>query len=260
MASPSSRSGRLSWLAIGLMTGPAARSSGPTSFSPCLNLFGIWRWLGRQARIEEGATAAAEASEQRSGRSAVSGVAAAQGADRGSARASCSAPASTRWPAAAAAGSHYVVVSEGGIAGVGETLRRLPWSSARCRCRQARSRARRQLRRGSRRSRRTQWPVALIVTAELAPHGLRLAQRPAPPPLSGRAQPRAGAPHDVPRDCRRPPRPSFAQILRSHVGRAASAGLDRRRDEPRRGRRLPSRVGRTRRHSRARLPIAFTAC
>jgi hypothetical protein len=25
---------------------------------------------------------------------------------------------------------HYVVASEGGIAGVGETLRRLPWSSA----------------------------------------------------------------------------------------------------------------------------------
>jgi hypothetical protein len=25
---------------------------------------------------------------------------------------------------------HYVVVSKGGVAGVGETLRRLPWSSA----------------------------------------------------------------------------------------------------------------------------------
>ena len=40
-----------------------------------LNLFGIWRWLGRQAKVEEGARAAAEASEQPR-RSAVPGGAA----------------------------------------------------------------------------------------------------------------------------------------------------------------------------------------
>ena len=28
-----------------------------------LNIFGIWRWLGRQSRVEEGARTAAQASE-----------------------------------------------------------------------------------------------------------------------------------------------------------------------------------------------------
>ena len=59
----------------------------------------------------------------------------------------------------------------------------------------------RPLRRACERSTKDQWPVKpLIVTAELGACRFRLAQRPAAPAFSGRAQPLAGASHDVPCD------------------------------------------------------------
>jgi hypothetical protein len=93
-----------------------------------LNIFGVWRWLGRQAKVEEGARTAAQASEH--------------------------VPSETLFPVSmltkapvlvsgheigrcvdAMAGCEsgrlsYVVVSAGGVAGVGEILRRMPWSAA----------------------------------------------------------------------------------------------------------------------------------
>ena len=94
-----------------------------------LNLFGVWRWLGRQSRIEEGAHAAAEASEGRAGESLfpVSLMMRAKIEDRaGNELGTCV-------DAMAGCDSgriRYVVVSEGGVAGVGETLRRLDWNDA----------------------------------------------------------------------------------------------------------------------------------
>ena len=94
-----------------------------------LNLFGVWRWLGRQSRIEEGGMAAAEASEGAAGESLfpVSLMMKARiddpdGTELGTcvdAMAGCD-----------SGRIRYVVVSEGGLAGVGETLRRLPWPDA----------------------------------------------------------------------------------------------------------------------------------
>ena len=91
-----------------------------------LNLFGVWRWLGRQRRIEEGGETAAEASKGRAGENlfpvsilAKAPVMSSEGKELGKtvdAMAGCS---SGRLA--------YVVVSEGGVAGVGEKLRRLPW-------------------------------------------------------------------------------------------------------------------------------------
>src|SRR5215213_10196089 len=58
--------GSLSWMANGLMTGQTALTWTNVVLTG-LNIFGIWRWLGRQARIEEGAASAAQASEHARG-------------------------------------------------------------------------------------------------------------------------------------------------------------------------------------------------
>jgi len=121
--------GSLSWLALGLMTGQQPLVWTNTVLTG-LNLFGVWRWLGRQARIEEGASAAAEASEATPGEPLfpVSLLLKAPIEDsRGT-------PFGTCVDAMAGCSSgriRYVVASEGGVAGVGERLCRLPWDSAR---------------------------------------------------------------------------------------------------------------------------------
>jgi membrane protein implicated in regulation of membrane protease activity len=119
--------GSLAWLAAGLMTGQPALTWTNIVLS-VLNIFGIWRWLGRQAKVEEGARTAAEASEDMPGETLfpVSLLLRAPMSFRGlqvgqciDAMAGCS-----------SGRLRYVVVSQGGVAGVGETLRRLPWSGA----------------------------------------------------------------------------------------------------------------------------------
>jgi hypothetical protein len=120
--------GSLAWLATGVMTHQPALMWTNIVLT-LLNAFGIWRWLGRQSKVEEGARAASHASEFTPGealfpvsllaRAPVTGG----GAELGrcvDAMAGCS-----------SGRLDYLVVSEGGVAGVGETLRRLPWSTAR---------------------------------------------------------------------------------------------------------------------------------
>lgn len=119
--------GSLAWLATGLITGQPALTWTNVVLT-ALNIFGIWRWLGRQAKVEEGARAAVKASEDMPGETLfpvsllarapvrVGGLQVGQCID---AMAGCS-----------SGRLHYVVVSQGGVAGVGETLRRLPWSAA----------------------------------------------------------------------------------------------------------------------------------
>ena len=45
--------GSLAWLALGITTGQA-NLLWQNIMLTALNLFGIWRWLGRQAKIEDG--------------------------------------------------------------------------------------------------------------------------------------------------------------------------------------------------------------
>ena len=118
--------GSIAWLAVGLTTGQPALvwTNGVLTF---LNLFGVWRWLGRQARIEEGADAGARDSHSVPGQDLFplslltrAPVQSSGGGDLGrsvDAMAGCS-----------TGRIEYLVVSEGGVAGLGETLRRLPWS------------------------------------------------------------------------------------------------------------------------------------
>ncbi|MGZ2411390.1 hypothetical protein ACUXST_000787 [Sphingomonas sp. F9_3S_D5_B_2] len=119
--------GALCWIASGLMNHQPA-IVWTNIVLTVLDLFGIWRWLGRQAKVEEGAKAAAKASERTPGEALfpvsllTSAPVECGGVQVGSCvdgMASCSSGRLS-----------YVVVSQGGVAGVGETLRRLPWTAA----------------------------------------------------------------------------------------------------------------------------------
>src|SRR4051794_3228492 len=119
--------GALCWIAVGATTHQPALLWTNIVLT-VLDAFGIWRWLGRQSKVEEGARAASEASEQTPGEalfpvSLLSRAAVRHGeTEFGTcidAMAGCSSGRLC-----------YLVVSEGGVAGVGETLRELPWSVA----------------------------------------------------------------------------------------------------------------------------------
>ncbi len=119
--------GALCWIADGALTHqPALMWTNVVLI--VLDIFGVWRWLGRQARVEEGARAASEASEHTPGEALfpVSLLTRAQVRCGDAEVGHCI-------DAMASCGSgqlDYVVVSEGGVAGVGERLRRLPWAGA----------------------------------------------------------------------------------------------------------------------------------
>lgn len=120
--------GSIAWLATGILSGQGALVATNIILS-VLNVFGIWRWLGRQAKVEEGAKSAAQSSAATPGETwfPVSRL--------------TSAP--VRWgdrevghcvDCMAGTGSGrlaYVVFSQGGLAGVGETLRQADWSRVR---------------------------------------------------------------------------------------------------------------------------------
>lgn len=119
--------GAFCWIAVGGLTHQPALFWTNVILS-ILDLFGIWRWLRRQSSMEEGARIAAEASEQTPGETQFPvsllsrAPVIAQGHELGrciEAMAGCS-----------SGRLGYIVVSQGGVAGVGEKLRRLPWSKA----------------------------------------------------------------------------------------------------------------------------------
>ena len=119
--------GSLCWLAIGLTTDQPALLWTNVVLT-ALNIFGVWRWLGRQARVEEGTKAASEESEAMPGENmfpvSLLSRAVVTGRDG---------PLGTCVDAMAGCDSgriFYVGVSDGGVAGVRETLRRVDWRRA----------------------------------------------------------------------------------------------------------------------------------
>ena len=119
--------GALCWIAVGSMTHqPALLWTNVVLL--VLDVFGVWRWLGRQAGVEQGARTASERSEHTPGealfpvsllmRASVAGA----GEELGHSIDAMAGSISGRL--------RYLVVSQGGLAGVGETLRRLPWELA----------------------------------------------------------------------------------------------------------------------------------
>ena len=118
--------GSLCWLATGLFTGQPALTWTNVVLT-LLNIFGIWRWLGRQASVEEGGRKAAEASAETPGEALfpVSLLTRTAVAVKGQPVGHCiDALAGCR-----SGRIDYLVISQGGVAGVGETLRRLSWTS-----------------------------------------------------------------------------------------------------------------------------------
>lgn len=119
--------GAMCWIAVGAASDqPALLWTNVVLLG--LDAFGIWRWLGRQSGVEEGARAATERSEKTPGEALfpVSLLSRAAVECGGKEVGRC---------VDAMAGCRsgyvgYVVVSHGGVAGVGETLRRLPWNQA----------------------------------------------------------------------------------------------------------------------------------
>ena len=120
--------GSIAWFSFGLMSGQPALMW-TNAVLTILNLFGIWRWLGRQATIEDGSAAAARASRGTPGEALfpVSLLAHAKVRSENTPLGAC-----VDAMAGCASGRiAYVMVSVGGIAGAGETLRRLPWDGLR---------------------------------------------------------------------------------------------------------------------------------
>ena len=117
--------GSLAWLWTGLSTDQPALAW-TNGVLTALNVFGIWRWLGRQARVDKGGKAAAEASASTPGEAMfpISILTRARvecgGTEVGHAVDGLAGALSGRLA--------YLVVSTGGVGGVGETLRRLPWA------------------------------------------------------------------------------------------------------------------------------------
>jgi hypothetical protein len=120
--------GSIAWLTVGLTLGPSSLVWQNAILLP-LNLFGIWRWLGRQSGIEEGANAAARKSRDLKSETlfplSLLGKADLIGA--GGAKLGHCVDAMTGCQSGRI---DYLVVSDGGIAGVGETLRRFEWQDA----------------------------------------------------------------------------------------------------------------------------------
>jgi hypothetical protein len=119
--------GALCWIGVGALTHQPALMWTNVVLT-VLDVFGIWRWLGRQAGVEQGGRSAAEASERTLGEALfpvsllLRGQVVSGKTELGrciDAMAGCS-----------SGQLDYVVVSQGGVAGIGETLRRLPWKSA----------------------------------------------------------------------------------------------------------------------------------
>ena len=116
------------WLMLGIATGQS-NLLWQNIILTALNLFGIWRWLGRQAKLEEGGAKAQAHSEVAPGETLFpvslltrAKLMAANGAELGAcvdAMAGCE-----------RGGLRYLVVTSGGVGGVGETVRRLDWKDA----------------------------------------------------------------------------------------------------------------------------------
>jgi hypothetical protein len=117
--------GSVAWTTYGAVTGQT-NLVWQNIFLTLVNFVGIWRWLGRQAKLDDGARAASEQSE--------------------------AAPTPTLFPASTLTSASletrsgdtlgsavdamiqcsdgriaYLVVGKGGVGGVGETLHALPW-------------------------------------------------------------------------------------------------------------------------------------
>jgi sporulation protein YlmC with PRC-barrel domain len=117
--------GSVAWTTYGLTTGQS-NLLWQNLFLTAVNLIGVWRWLGRQARLDEGARSASEKSEAQPGPTLfpVSTLPSASLVSRDGEAIGSAVDAMIRCEDGRIA---YLVIGKGGVGGVGETLHALPW-------------------------------------------------------------------------------------------------------------------------------------
>lgn len=120
--------GSIAWFATGVLTDQPALMY-TNAVMTLLNLFGVYRWLGRQAKLEEGASKAAKASAAAPGEDLfpASSLTASRLTGRGGETLGNTVDAMLSCDGGKL---RYLVVAQGGVAGVGETFRRVDWHYA----------------------------------------------------------------------------------------------------------------------------------
>lgn len=118
--------GSIAWTIVALVTGQG-NLLWTNGFLTLVNLVGVWRWLGREARHEDGAKAA----EARSAAADEPALFSLRGTQAGALRDAAGATIGQVVDAMAECATgqiSYVMVSEGGTGGVGERLHAVPWT------------------------------------------------------------------------------------------------------------------------------------
>ncbi|WP_137788054.1 PRC-barrel domain containing protein [Sphingomonas sp. 3P27F8] len=123
--------GAAAWITVGVAT-HQTQLLYSNIFLGLVDVFGVWRWLGRRARISD----TARAEEEKSGRRAGESLFSTGKIDGLPVKSSDGEVLATSVDALAACDGgriDFLIIRAGGIGGVGETLYRLPWSEARVR-------------------------------------------------------------------------------------------------------------------------------
>ncbi|RZL99803.1 MAG: PRC-barrel domain containing protein [Sphingomonas sp.] len=121
--------GAVAWIVVGWVSGQT-QLLWSNIFLGLVDLFGIWRWLGRRAKFDD----AARRAEAESTAHTTSGLFSASSLDGKAVTGRDGSELARVVDAMTACGDGriaYLIVREGGVAGVGETLRELAWRDAR---------------------------------------------------------------------------------------------------------------------------------
>lgn len=123
--------GAAAWIVVGIAT-HQTQLLWSNIFLGLVDLFGIWRWLGRRARFSDAADTEQARSRAQPGENlfAASGL---EGMPVRGRDGEVLAHAVDAMLACSGGGLSHLVIREGGVAGVGETLRRLAWRDVRVR-------------------------------------------------------------------------------------------------------------------------------
>lgn len=123
--------GAAAWVVVGIAT-QQTQLLYSNLFLGLVDAFGIWRWLGRRARISDTLDAEEARSSKHAGETLFS-TAKLDGLPVLSSDGRVMASAVDALAACTGGRIDFLIVRAGGLGGVGETLYRLPWSNARVR-------------------------------------------------------------------------------------------------------------------------------
>jgi len=121
--------GAAAWIIVGVATGQTQLLYS-NIFLGIVDVFGVWRWLGRRVRISDTAEAEVARSRQQRGDNLFS-MSSLDGLPITDAQGNVVAHAVDALAACFGGQIDYLIVRIGGVGGVGETLHRLPWRKAR---------------------------------------------------------------------------------------------------------------------------------